>query len=122
MKLKILYAVLLLGAISQLNGSYYWNRINPFNRYHSKCAKYLCLQSNRELYNNCLDKILNRRGLQLGEIKYYHLFDKYLIRDCNSIGGTLIRFGGCVPRNAFNPQGQYVANSGYFNRFVCGYN
>ncbi len=43
MKFKTLYAVLLLGVISQLYGANLYYRYNPFFKYHSQCAKHLCL-------------------------------------------------------------------------------
>ena len=43
MKLKTLCAILLLGAISRLYGANLYYRYNPFFKYHSQCAKHLCL-------------------------------------------------------------------------------
>jgi hypothetical protein len=116
MKFKILYAVLLLGAISQLNGSYYWNRINYFNRYRSQCAKYLC--KNNALQGSwivCMD--INKYNNDPNRANRNLKTKQYFMRDCYGIGGS--------PK--FDPNINLKATcnrprSGYFNRFVCGYN
>jgi hypothetical protein len=116
MKLKILYAVLLLGAISQLNGSYYgsyyWNRINFLNRYRSQCAKALCY-GNNNLWNNCMT--LNQFNIKN---------DVYYKRDCYAIGGipNINTDKGLLYRQCNPYKSKYFSKSErkYFNISVCG--
>jgi hypothetical protein len=116
MKLKILYAVLLLGAISQLNGSYYWNRINYAHQYRSQCAKTLCY-GNNNLWNNCMT---TRYKFNILESK----LDKYYERDCYAIGGipNIYTDKGFLIRQCNPSKSKYFSKSNdkYFNISVCG--
>jgi hypothetical protein len=110
MKLKILYAVLLLGSISQLYGSYYWNRINFGRLYRSQCARLLCKDSFMAgPWLQCMTNYTSDSNVQI----------RYFQRDCSAIGG----FPYITHINTHADIG--VCNrpiSGYFNRSVCGFN
>jgi hypothetical protein len=111
MKLKILYAVLLLGSIKQLYGSYYLNRLNFGRLYRSQCATNLCKDSH----------IAGIWGLCMQKYKFSNEnLIRYFQRDCYSIGGHpwIIYLGNKMSNgHCYRPKD----GLGDFNKFVCGF-
>jgi hypothetical protein len=131
MKLKILFSVILLSAISQLSSSnmtYFQNRINFGHNYRSQCASLLCSGSNNNWFDNGWDDcVSNYIPFEQARLAPHSVEDvnkmqlRYFERDCSAIGGR-VEFAGereigrgatkeaykCVPTN---PSGRFIVSA-----------